>query len=374
LTDPEWLYAAAPPGEGTHLALRLRGRIRYIVPRRAAERAACWETFRPGRTEIPFRLMARLPRLSGADACVEGVRLAAIRQVLGNDAGVSCCRAGGGGVWSKLTLLFPSRTKDQPHYLVKAGAGPIDDRFLRNEAEWLCALRSYPSLAEHIPEMIAHRSGTDLCFLAQRALPGDMSFSLGAPHFDFLRKLHGYSLHELDFGESVLRQNLLERISALEGKLPGAWSARLRKGMQKVDRALSGRLLLMTAAHNDFTPWNIRLHNGRAYVFDWEFAAHEQLPLFDPLHFVLMQRALKGGPADALLKRISQALELCRRFLGADWCAMAEVQVLAYFLNVCTLHLCDDASVHRTDPAMHCYADVIDHLVEAAFQTDRSKG
>ena len=364
MSDTEGLYAAASTGEGTHLALRLRGRIRYIVPRQAAERAACWETFRPGRVEIPFRLMARLPRLSGASDCVEGVRLAAIRQELGHDAGVSCCRAGGGGVWSKQTLLFASRSKDQPYYLVKVGAGPIDDRFLRNEAEWLCALRSSTALAGHIPEMIAHQSGTEICFLAQRALPGDVSFSLGAPHFDFLRKLHGYSLRKMDFGESVLRQNLLERISALDGALPGAWSARLRIGMQKVDRALSGSLQLVTAAHNDFTPWNIRLQHGRAYVFDWEFAAHEQLPLFDPLHFVLMPRALKGAPAGEILRRLSHALALCRRFLGADWCAMAEVQALAYFLNICTLHLRDDASVHRTDPVMSCYADVIDHLVQ----------
>jgi hypothetical protein len=365
LSDPEGLYAAAPPGEGTHLALRLRGRIRYIIPRQAAERAACWETFRPGRAELPFRLMARLPRLSGASDCVEGERLTAIRQTRGPDLGVSCCRTGGVGVWSKQTLLFTSRSKDQPHTLVKVGAGTIDDRFLRNEAEWLCALRSSSSLAGQIPELIAYQSGTDLCYLAQHAFPGDMSFSLGAPHFDFLRKLHGYSLRKMDFGESVLRQNLMQRISALDGMLPGAWSTRLHKGMQKVDRALSGRVHLMTAAHNDFTPWNIRLLDGRAYVYDWEFAAHEQLPLFDPLHFLLMPRALKGGSASDLLSRISLALALCRRFLGAEWCAMAEAQVLAYFLNICTLHLYDDASVHRTDPAMVCYADVIDHLVQA---------
>ena len=288
---------------------------------------------------------------------------------------MSCCRTGGGGVWSKQTLLFPSLYKDQPNYLVKAGAGTIDDRFLRNESEWLSALRSYPSLAGHIPEMIAYQSGTDFCFLAQRALPGDGTFSLGAPHFDFLRKLHACSLRKMDFGESALRQNLFERISALDGKLPGEWSARLRKGMQTIDSvALCGRFHHVTAAHNDFTPWNIRLQHGRAYVFDWEFAAHEQLPLFDPLHFVLLPLALKGAPADSILKRISQALALCRRFLGVEWCAMAEVQALAYLLNFCTLHLSDDASVHRTDPAMRCYADVIDHLLQAASQPDWRKG
>lgn len=366
MSDMEGLYASAPFNKGTHLALCLRGRVRYIVPREPAARAACWDTFRPRRIELPLRLMARMPHLSGASACVEGEKLAAIREALGHDAGVSCCRAGGGGVWSKQTLLFPSRTNDQPHSLVKAGAGPVDDRFLRNEAEWLCTLRCSTSLAGHVPEMIAHRSGTDFCFLAQRALPGHMSFNLEAPHFDFLRKLYGYSWRRLDFEESVLRQNLMQRISALDAGLPGAWSARLRKGMEKVDRALSGRLSLMTDAHNDFTPWNIRLRHGWAYVFDWEFAAHEQLPLFDPLHFVLMPRALNGGTADAMVKRIYKTLAACRRRLGAEWCAMPEAQVLAYLLNICTLHLCDDAGVYRTDPMMLCYGDVIDHLVQAA--------
>lgn len=315
---------------------------------------------------MPLRLMARLPRFTGTGACVEGERLATIRAALGRDAGLSCCRAGGGGVWSKQTLLFSSRTKGQPHYLAKAGAGEIDNRFLHNEAEWLCELSS-TSLAEHIPKLIAHRSGTDFCFLAQRTLPGDVSFSLGAPHFDFLRKLHDYSLRKMDFGESALRGNLLQRISALDGMLPEAWAARLHGGMEKVDRALSGRLNLMTAAHNDFTPWNVRLQHRSAYVFDWEFAAHEQLPLFDPLHFVLMPQALKGCSAGTMLMRISEALALCRNNLGAELCAMAEAQVLTYLLNICTLHLYDDTSVYRTDPMMHCYGDGIDHLVQPSF-------
>ncbi len=311
--------------------------------------------------------MARFPRLGGAGGLVEGTRMAAIRQVLGQDAGTSSCRAGGGGVWSKLTLVFPSRSKDQRRYLVKAGAGAIDNRFLCNEAEWLRALRSHPQLAGQIPEMIAHQSGRDLCFLAQPAFPGDISFDIGAPHFDFLRKLHDYASCKKDFGDSALRRNLLQRINAVDGALPEAWSARLRNGIQKVDEALSGRPLLMTAAHNDFTGWNIRLLHGHAHVFDWEFAAHEQLALFDPLHFVLMPRALEAGPTGPFLKRISQVLSLCRRFLSAECCAMPEVQTLAYLLNVCTLHLRDDASVHRTDPAMHCYGDLIDHLLRTAF-------
>ena len=182
-------YTAQDEAAGTHLGLRWKGRVRYVVPREWVGRNACWKLFKPGMLGIPMRAKAAMPRLLGSIACVESENLAIIREAIGKETGLSCSRAGAEGVWSKETILFLDTNTDEPLYLAKAGTGEAVDALLRNESNWLRTLGDQPSLSGHIPELVAHCSGKDLCFVAQRALPGSLDFRLGQLHFEFLRKL-----------------------------------------------------------------------------------------------------------------------------------------------------------------------------------------
>ena len=139
------LYRTENKAAGTHLALSWKGRVRYTVPRELAGQEACWRAFMPGKLGIPLRAMARLPRLFGAVECVESSKLASIREAIGKVTGLSCCRAGAEGVWSKDTVLFLSIDTGKPLYIAKAGAGEAVDALLRNEADWLRTLRGQPS-------------------------------------------------------------------------------------------------------------------------------------------------------------------------------------------------------------------------------------
>ena len=160
---------------GTHLALRWNGRVRYIVPRNAAGQKASWKLFHPGRLELPLRTMARLPRLLGVASCMENEKMVFIRQAIGNEAGLSCCRTGAPGPWTKETILFLDHSAE-PMYIVKAGAGEAVNSLLRNEAEWLRTLRDQAPLAGHVPELIAHRSAAELSFVAESPLPGNLDY------------------------------------------------------------------------------------------------------------------------------------------------------------------------------------------------------
>jgi len=170
-------YQPAERSSASHLALRWKGRMRYAVPLDARAQTACWRLFQPGRLELPLRAMARLPRVFGVTHCVESEKLALIRQAIGREAGISCCRAGTPGPWSKDTILMLDHSAE-PLMIVKAGRGEPVDRLLRNEAEWLRTLRDLPQLAGHVPEMVAHRAGADLCFVAQTVLPGQLVLEL----------------------------------------------------------------------------------------------------------------------------------------------------------------------------------------------------
>lgn len=354
-------YKTEDRAVGTHIALRWNGRVRFTVPREIAAQHVCWRTFRPGRINFPLLAMARLPRLFGAVNCVEAETLASIRETLGSEAGLSCCRAGTPGVWSKNTILFLDRGA-KPKYIVKAGAGKDVDSLLKNEADWLQRLRGQPELADYVPEIVTHRSGVDLCFVAQSVLPGSLDFTLGEAQFEFLQKLQKFSLNSMRYEDSILCKTLNTRINDLQGLLPDAWSIRLNRAMQRIGESFSRSPQLFVAAHNDFTPWNVRVQHNVLSAFDWEYAANEQLPLFDPLHFALMPMASKNRTASAIIDAMHKTILLCSQRLGSQVCYKPEIQSLAYFVNLCTLYLWADRGKCTLHPALVNYASVIDHI------------
>jgi hypothetical protein len=356
------LYTVRDETAGTHLALRWKGRVRYTVPREAVGQQACWNVFRPGILGIPLQAMSRLPRIFGAIACTEGAQIKSIREAIGKETGLSCCRAGAAGVWSKDTILFLDINTAEPLFIAKAGAGEAVDALLRNEASWLRALREQPLLAEHIPELVAHRSGRNLCFVAQHSVSGKLNFRLGESHFEFLRRLQKYSIRPMHYEDSQLYLTFNSRLKDLRGQLTDAWSTRLERAMRRITESLSGSPVSLVAAHNDFTPWNIRLNHNVAQIFDWEYAGNEQLPLFDPLHFVLMPMALRSRSTSELIESMRNTLRQCQSQLGAEQCYEPETQALAYMMSICTLYLWGDPGRSVSHPALRCYALVIDYL------------
>lgn len=354
-------YHEAEPSAASHLALRWKGRMRYAVPSDARAQRACWKLFQPGRLEFPLRAMARLPQLFGAIHCVESEKLNLIRKAVGGDAGVSCCRTGAPGPWSKDTILLLDHS-DEPLLIVKAGAGESVDRLMRNEAEWLRVLRNLPQLAGHLPEMVAHRAGPELSFVAQTVLPGRPAFEFNELHIIFLRKFQEFSRRSLCYEESKLYHNLQSRMKVLDGHLTEAWSARLEKAIRRIEKSLPSQPIRMTAAHNDFTPWNIRIEDGVARIFDWEHACQEQFPLFDPLHFVLLPMALKREAPARMIQKMRQTLQGCVSWLGPEECSLPETQALAYLVNLSTLYLWAESGSSAASPVLESYEGIIDYL------------
>ena len=355
-------YEQESRARSTHLALRWKGRVRYTVPREAAGQQACWTVFKPGSLEWPLRVLAHLPCAFGSINCSEGDAIASMREAIGADAGLSCCRTGAEGVWSKDTILFLDEKLFTPLYIVKAGTGKAVDALLDNEAQWLRRLRGHASLVAHIPELVAHRPGTDICFVGQRALRGNIDFRLGTAQFDFLLKLQGVSAQSMHYENSKLHATLTSRVADLQGHVDEAWSRRLNAGVKRVEEALSALPVWFVSAHKDFTPWNVRIEKGIAKVFDWEFADEEQLPLFDALHFALTPMALKNQTRERIVKGISSTVAQCRTVFQGHFCFEGEIQALAYLLSVCLFYLSSVQGKYDSHPVLDNYALVIDHL------------
>lgn len=354
-------YQAQNGLEGTHLALRWKGRVRYTVPREATGQQACWKAFRPGILGIPLRALARLPRLLNSASCNEGAQFKLIREAIGSDAGLSCCRAGAAGPWAKDTILLLDKKSIEPLYFVKTGMGAAVDSLLQNEAHWLRKLREEMTLTKHIPALVSHRSGEDFCFVVQCPLSGHLDFSLGAAQVDFLRKLQKSSFQLMQYEDSGLCRTLDSRFADLDGLLSEAWSIRIKRALQRIKDSLSQSSMLFVTAHNDFTPWNVRVQHERAYVFDWEYAANEHLPLFDPLHFVLLPMVLRGSSTGKMVQKANETLQRCHMWFGTEPCNEMQAQVLAYLVNLCTLYLLSDRGKSDSSPVLESYARMIDY-------------
>jgi hypothetical protein len=356
------LYNIADRSAGTHLALRWNRRLRFIVPSDADAQTMCWMTFRPGRLELGLRAIASLPRVLGSVSCTEAESLRSIREAMTDESGLSCCRIGTPGPWSKDTILFLDKTTLAPLYVVKVGAGVAVDTLLQNEAYWLRALRNQASLADHVPELVMHHSGADLSYVAERPLAGNIDPGFGQSHIDFLRRLQDYSRQTMWLEESRVYRKMRARLSSLGNMLSETWSTRFDRGMRKVEQSLSGTPLLLVAAHNDFTQWNIRRGDGVARVFDWEYADHEQLPLFDPLHFFLLPSGLKREPLVRIVRQMRHVLQLCQQQFNPEFTYKPEIQALAYLINLCTLYLWSACGNSELDPVVECYGPLIDYL------------
>jgi hypothetical protein len=122
----------------------------------------------------------------------------------------------------------------------------------------------------------------------------------------------------------------------------------------------------LVAAHNDFAAWNIRVRRNVVSLFDWEFAADEQFPLFDPLHFALMPLALSRSSVVKLTRTMNRTLQLCRQEFGEELCSQAQMQSLAYFANVCSLYLYADRGEAKSNPVLESYARMIDLLSDTS--------
>lgn len=359
------LYRPRDRSGATHLALGWKGRIRYTVSLDGAAQRACWNAFRPGRLGFPLRAMARLPGLLGAGRCTEGAALQSIREAVGCESELSCCRAGAAGPWHKDTILLLDRNTAESRCFVKTGNGAAVNALLDNEARWLHKLREEANLARQVPELLAHLSSEDFCFVAQRPLEGSQEFKLAAPQLDFLRKLQRCTLKAMRYPESRLSMTLDARLSHLRGHLTEDWFTRLERAIGQTARSFSNASIVLVAGHNDFTPWNIRVRDRLACVFDWEYAAEEQLPLFDPLHFVLLPMALGGRPIAAMIEAARKTAELCRTELAAENCFAPQAQLVAYLLNVCTLYLSSVQDQCKPDPVVEKYTRLIDVLCPA---------
>jgi hypothetical protein len=162
---------------------------------------------------------------------------------------------------------------------------------LRNEAETLNHLWSFPALRSHIPRMLYSGEWGDGAILFQSGGPsrlGPIQFNRQCE--EFLRLLWG--IHTTEKPGQVLWEEVAARWRKVEPGLSSGWRALGQAALAKAKRELDGVMVPCGVAHGDFAPWNTRVGDGRLYVFDWESASWEAPASWDIFHFKTQVAAL----------------------------------------------------------------------------------
>jgi hypothetical protein len=88
------------------------------------------------------------------------------------------------------------------------------------------------------------------------------------------------------FADSEMWKDMQAKRQALDPILTDPWRQRIISALDDVEATLGPRELPLATAHRDFGPWNTRVReDGRLFVFDWDNARQEMIPLYDLFTF-----------------------------------------------------------------------------------------
>jgi hypothetical protein len=344
--------------DATHRAVHQGHRVRFILPRNSAARRAAVNFFAAGlRGRLTVGALSVVAAVRGAEPRCSAALLDEILARLGADGGTYAIANGTPGPWTKSTILLMD-AGHRPVVVVKLGATQAAGKLIAGEAQWLTELAAHPRLAPAVPRLLGFDRSDHVTWLAQEPVfgrPG--SRQLGNDQLGFLELLQSEMPATRGFAGSVMQLEMRGCLERRKSSMTAEWRERLERAFEFVQSHLPGDLA-MTAAHRDFAHWNIRRGRAGILVFDWEYARAGYVPLYDPMHFLLMPSVLA---ASLTPRHVVRAIGSLPPRLGPQDFASRAVQCLAYLVDVCLMFI-DANQGEAIGPVVRRYAVLIDQF------------
>jgi hypothetical protein len=194
--------------------------------------------------------------------------------------------------------------------LTKHATDEAGDQLLLREARWLRELQDVAALEGQIPRLLEEGAGPDGRRFLVLALPASLDASgetraFTESHGRFLSRLGRARFRATDFELSGTGEWLQRSLARVE---PFAEPRRLRT-LRDAFHDCESALLYWTGPYvlsqGDFAPWNVRLSGRQLFVSDWGRARSDASPLDDVLHYLMIQKALRGRPVSPAFLRAS---------------------------------------------------------------------
>jgi hypothetical protein len=244
--------------------------------------------------------------------------------------------------------------------LVKTATDRNSGLALAREAQWLRELEQVAALDGQVPRLL--EEGTDTNgrhYLRISIAPAHgETRAFTSDHARFLASLGKARFRAADFEVSGCCEWLQQALRACQHALDAKRLAMLRAAYHECEAALLYWTGPYVLAQGDFAPWNIRTFGSQLFVFDWGRARAEASPLDDVLHYLMIQRALRGGTVS--VRYLQAAMKRAHGFaLEAypEWTWRPRVigaLTLVYLLGVILHH------AGRQQPAYNSYMRLVE--------------
>ena len=196
---------------------------------------------------------------------------------------------------------------------IKVGWNKATNALVRNEAEMLTRLSGVNFNLLIIPSMI-YAGWWNARFICIQSVPEGETESaprkLTPLYTAVLKEMKAFHTCLLPLNESSFKVRFSQKMEHIRSTY---YRSVLTRGIHLVEKRLGNLPLPFQFCHGDFTPWNASLHNGKLYLFDWEYSNFEWLPGWDLFHFLLQTETLirNRSPQEVYLKlRKSEIKEL----------------------------------------------------------------
>lgn len=199
------------------------------------------------------------------------------------------------GPYQKASALLTSE-RGEGIALAKIALVPSADVMVTKEASWLRQLEGMPELASQVPRLLAEGETPEgRRYLVTTLAPSTRATAAFTPtHARFLGLLAHSRAETFRFTSSPCRDTLERMLAEIDPLLAREDAARLRGALDDCRNALARFVGPFVLSQGDFAWWNIRVHGGGLFVFDWEYAHRGANPLADLFHYHLIQRAAAG--------------------------------------------------------------------------------
>jgi len=196
--------------------------------------------------------------------------------------------------FQKLTVLLFGR-KGIPCALVKVGQTVCAKGLIRHEAETLGGIAKMGLEQAAVPRMLGQGEYNGAGWLMQSVLMGGSPspLSMGTGHWAFLKELAQKTrieapLETVPFFPALQKALEPEEVIAAEWRQEERFIRELRDRVRKDISNIANTSWPLTAAHGDFSPWNIRVINGRLAIYDWEYFLNLAPAGWDVMRFIFV--------------------------------------------------------------------------------------
>jgi hypothetical protein len=182
--------------------------------------------------------------------------------------------------------------------LVKTATDRSGDARLAREAQLLRELEAVSELEGQVPRLLeegTNAEGRHYLRISIAPAHGETR-AFTNDHARFLASLRKARFRVADFEVSGCCEWLQKALQGCESVFDGGRVRMLRRAYHECEASLLYWTGPYVLAQGDFAPWNIRTLGSQLFVFDWGEARADASPLDDVLHYLMIQRALRGGP------------------------------------------------------------------------------